>query len=74
MDAMMNCIFSQHRFVLSSYVVDELKNVVKRKFPKKEQVIEKLLMMMSYEYVYTPKDIDGSLFCIRDVGTLYCDY
>lgn len=23
-------------------------------------------MMMSYEYVYTPKDIDGSLFCIRD--------
>ena len=54
------------KLVLSSYVVDELKNVVKRKFPKKEQTIEKLLMMMSYEYVYTPKDIDGSLFCIRD--------
>lgn len=66
MDAMMDCIFSQHQLVLSSYVVDELKNVVKRKFPKKEQTIEKLLMMMSYEYVYTPKDIDGSLFCIRD--------
>lgn len=67
MDAMMNCIFSWHQLVLSSFVVDELKNVVKRKFPKEEQVIERLLTMMGYEYVYTPKDIDNSLFTIRDV-------
>lgn len=66
MDVMMNCIFSQHQLVLSSYVVDELKSVVKRKFPKREKAIEKLLMMMSYEYVYTPKDMDDSLFSIRD--------
>lgn len=46
MDAMMNCIFTQHQLVLSSYVVEELKSVVRRKFPKKEQVIDKLLMMM----------------------------
>lgn len=63
---MMNCIFSQHQLVLSSYVVDELKSVVRRKFPKKEQVIEKLLMVMSYEYVYTPTDINDNLFLIRD--------
>lgn len=67
MDAMMNCIFSWHQLVLSSFVVDELKNVVKRKFSKEEQVIERLLTMMSYEYVYTPKDMDNSLFTIRDV-------
>lgn len=54
MDAMMNCIFMQHQLVLSSYVVDELKSVVRRKFPKKEQAIDKLLMMISFEYVYTP--------------------
>jgi putative PIN family toxin of toxin-antitoxin system len=67
MNDMMECIFSQHQLVLSSYVVNELKNVVKRKFPKKEQAIEKLLMMMGYEYVYTPDLIDDSLFSIRDM-------
>ena len=67
MDAMMNCIFTQHQLLLSSYVVDELKSVVRRKFPKKEQAIDKLLMMMSFEYVYTPKKIESGIFDIRDV-------
>ena len=67
MDAMMNSIFTQHQFVLSSYVVDELKSVVRRKFPKKESTIEKLLMTMSFEYVYTPSEIESGLFDIRDI-------
>ena len=67
MDAMMNSIFTQHQFVLSSYVVDELKSVVRRKFPKKESTIEKLLMTMSFEYVYTPSEIEIGLFNIRDI-------
>lgn len=65
-NAMMNCIFTQHQLVLSSYVVDELKRVEKRKFPQKENAINKLLMLMSFEYVYTPNDIEGGLFDIRD--------
>lgn len=64
---MMNYIFLRHQLVLSSYVVEELKSVVRRKFPKKEPVIEKLLLMMSYEYVYTPDDMKKNLFSIRDV-------
>jgi len=67
MDAMMNEIFTHHQLVLSSYVVDELKNVVKRKFPGKEIATNKLLMMMSFEYVYTPAKIESGLFDIRDV-------
>lgn len=67
MDAMMNCIFTQHQLVLSSYVVDELKRVVRKKFPGKETAINKLLMMMSFEYVYTPNDMESGLFDIRDV-------
>ncbi len=67
MDAMMNCIFTQHQLVLSSYVVDELKSVVKRKFPSREIAINRLLMMMSFEYVYTPIKIESGLFNIRDV-------
>lgn len=64
---MMNFIFTQNQLVLSSYVVDELKSVVRRKFPKKEKAIDRLLLMMSFEYVYTPKEIDRGLFDIRDV-------
>lgn len=67
MDSLMNCIFTKHQLVLSSYVVEELKNVVKRKFPNKEQVINKLLMAMSYEFVYTPSDLEEGLFDIRDI-------
>ena len=67
MDEMMNCIFTQHQLVLSSYVVDELKRVVRKKFPGKETAINKLLMMMSFEYVYTPNDMESGLFDIRDV-------
>ena len=67
MDDMMNCILTQHELVLSSYVVEELKAVVKRKFPKKEAAINKMLLMMSYEYVYTPEEIENGLFDIRDV-------
>ena len=54
MNAMMNCIFTQHELVLSSYVVNELKSVIKRKFPQKE-------------YVYTPDTLEEGLFNIRDI-------
>lgn len=67
MDSMMDCIFTNHQLVLSSYVVDELKNVVRRKFPGREIAINKLLMLMSFEYVYTPSEIESGLFDIRDV-------
>lgn len=67
MDSMMECIFTKHQLVLSSYVVDELKSVVKRKFPKRELAINKLLMMMSFEYVYTQNEIERGLFAIRDI-------
>ena len=67
MDSLMNCIFTKHQLVLSSYVIEELKNVVKRKFPNNEQVINKLLMAMSYEFVYTPSNLEEGLFDIRDI-------
>ena len=67
MNAMMNCIFTQHELVLSSYVVNELKSVIKRKFPQKELVIDKLLMVMSFEQVYTPDTLEEGLFNIRDI-------
>ena len=41
--------------------------IIKRKFPQKELVIDKLLMVMSFEYVYTPDTLEEGLFNIRDI-------
>ena len=57
----------EHQLVLSSYIVDELKDVVRRKFVSKAGVVDALLAKMNYEYVYTPDLVDETLFEIRDV-------
>ena len=67
MNQMMECIFTEHQLVLSSYIVEELKNVVRRKFPNKVGTVDTLLAKMNYEYVYTPDILDETLFEIRDV-------
>ncbi len=66
MDRMMEYIFREHQLVLSSFVVEELNFVVSKKFPTKTGVIDQLLAQMGYELVYTPKEMDKSLFRIRD--------
>lgn len=67
MNQMMECIFTEHQLVLSSYIVEELKDVVRRKFSDKVGVVDTLLAKMNYEYVYTPDILDETLFEIRDV-------
>ncbi len=67
MNQMMECIFTEHQLVLSSYIVGELKDVVRRKFPGKAGAVDTLLTKMNYEYVYTPEIFDETLFEIRDV-------
>lgn len=68
MNAMMERIFTEHELVLSSFVVSELKDVVERKFPAKVKALDKLLMKMSYDLVYTPEEMDETLFSIRDAN------
>ncbi len=66
MNRMMQCIFEKHRLVLSSFVVEELIDVTERKFPTKVKAVDELLSKMSYELVYTPKEMEPGLFEIRD--------
>ena len=66
MDRLMRCIFEEHRLVLSSFVVGELHSVVERKFLTKTQAVDTLLSAMSYELVYTPREMRQDLFTIRD--------
>lgn len=66
MNQLFEVIVIDHTLVISSYVIEELHKVVERKFPSKVDIIENLLSRMSYELVYTPKNITGTLVSIRD--------
>jgi putative PIN family toxin of toxin-antitoxin system len=66
MNSMMECIFSRHELILSTFILDELKFVIADKFPTKTTAVDLLLQKMNYELVETPEKIDLSLFNIRD--------
>ena len=66
MNRMMEYISSVHSLVLSSFVIDELKDVVAEKFPTKTAVVDRFLSKANYEFVYTPEEIPEGLFEIRD--------
>jgi putative PIN family toxin of toxin-antitoxin system len=60
-------VVEEHTLVLSTYVINELKTVVERKFPGKVKAIEEFLTVLSYELAYSPEDYEGApLFEIRD--------
>lgn len=63
---MLEYITQNHTLVLSSFVVNELIEVTRRKFPTKLPVIDYFLSNLSYELVYTPTSIPTNLFQIRD--------
>ena len=67
-NAVIDKITQKHSIVLCSYVIDELHEVIERKFPDRQKDIEKFLMKLPFELVYTPKTIEEhDLFKIRDV-------
>ena len=61
-------IVSHHELVLPSYVVDELKDVVGRKFPKMASTLDEFLTTLSFTLAYSPKLMPTGLFKIRDVS------
>lgn len=66
MNEVIETILMEHKLVLSSFVVDELKRVVSRKFQSKSIVLDEFLTAIPYELVYTPEIMDENLFEIRD--------
>lgn len=61
-------ITRNHKLVLSSFVIAELFAVVERKFPSKRQAVDSFLADLAYELVYTPYNMQGNLFEIRDIN------
>ena len=61
-----------YTLVLCSYIIDEINTVIERKFPKHKSTINKFLSKLSFELVYSPKEIEGErLFDIRGWKWLY---
>ena len=50
-------ICEKHSLVLSSYVIQELEEVTKRKFPNKIKEMNEFLFNLPYELEYTPDTI-----------------
>lgn len=64
---MMNWILQNHRLVLSSYVMDECYEVVKRKKPSLISALDRLFEGISFEMVHTPQTLPKhGWFTIRD--------
>jgi len=61
-------IVSHHELVLPSYVVDELREVINRKFPKVISELDEFLTTLSFTLAYTPRTIPTGLFEIRDIA------
>jgi putative PIN family toxin of toxin-antitoxin system len=66
LDRMIKIITEKHKMVLSSFVIEELLNVVERKFSGKRGALDRFLSKFPYEMVYTPKEMERGLFRIRD--------
>ena len=47
-------------------MIEELKNVVQRKFEGRAAELDHFLTVLPFEYVYTPDEMDEDLFEIRD--------
>jgi putative PIN family toxin of toxin-antitoxin system len=66
LNQMVKTITEKHKLVLSSFVIEELKGVMERKFPWKKESVTRFLRKFPYEVVNTPLEMEQSLFQIRD--------
>ena len=46
---------NEHTLVICTYILDELQNVFKRKFPNKSACLDVFLSNLAFELCYTPK-------------------
>ena len=57
----------EHQIIVCDYVIEELRLVVDRKFPKKSMYLDQFFRGLPFELVYTPKEVDiGEVPAIRD--------
>ena len=68
---MIDILAADHNIVLSSYVLNELKGVIREKFSSKAAGLDLFLNCLPFKLVYTPDIIDENQFPpVRDSGDL----
>ena len=72
---LLKIITDNHKLVLSSYVLEELDEVIKRKFNNKKYDLDEFLYNLPFEIYYTPETIINKNFMdirdIKDAPVLY---
>ncbi len=67
MNAFINLVLDQHRIVLSTYIIDELKAVMAKKFPAKHHLVSHFVEELPYELFDINTDYDHTLYpFVRD--------
>jgi len=67
MDVMLSWICREQQLVLSSYIIDECYDVVRRKKPALISSLDRFFEAIPFELVYTPETLPAhNLFLIRD--------
>lgn len=71
MNEVLERVTSEHTLILCSYVIDELHEVFDRKFESKKVFLDEFLSKLSYDFIYTPTDINPEKYPeIRDKNDL----
>lgn len=64
-------VTTEHNLILCSHIIEELHEVINLKFGDKKESLEKFLSKLTYDFVYTPTDINLSNYPeIRDKNDL----
>jgi len=58
MTSLIEKVTTEHSLVLCSHIIEELHGVINRKFKDKKESLEKFLSKLTYDFVYTPTDIN----------------
>ena len=66
--AVIDYIVLRHELVLPSYGLDELRDVVGRKFPQMVGALDEFLLTLSFTLAYSPKLVPEGLPGIRDAA------
>ena len=66
MDSLIFKAVLEHKLLLSSYIIEELFDVIERKFPDKIKHVDLFLTRFPYELVYTPREQNHEFFNISD--------
>lgn len=57
---------NEHKIVICSYCVDEIKELIERKFKVSKKSLENFLEIFPFELVYSPTQLEEKKFEIRD--------